>query len=651
MDSMKRPQPPPTRCASSQPCETGRQWIRQQSCTWYFNWHIETLEMRVMGRVMHKVSTKNWMILALLVVTTTAVAQQPASAPQNPQPVASTQPEQTGAQPNAAVSPQAPTTMDQVVDRVIVREKDLIKFLSPRTPIVETYLQNLRQDPQLGPIPQDDHYFLGRMDLSDSIDRSDYLQDKGKGEGEGMEKRLMGGITKGFKFQDQPLGFSWMMFADRNDFDRQHCNFRDALREFLGDVRCLVFDLTPKKDAGRGRFLGRIWVEDQDFNIVRLNGTYARPSRNSYYYHMDSWRLNLIPGYWVPAYIYSEEGDFTAGAKNKIAFKAQTRMWGYNLKTGTPNDELTQIRVDSVKDETPTAQDATPLAAEREWQQQAEDNVIERLERAGLLAPSGDVDKILQTVVNNIEITNNIELPRPVRTRVLTTSPLETFSVGNTIVVSRGFIDVLPDEGSLAMVLSHELAHIVLGHNLGSQYAFNDRMLFSDEATYQNLGFKHIPEEEAAADKKAIEMLKASPYAQKLDTAGLFIKALQGRASQLSALLQAHLGNNITENGTVTRMAQLATSAPALDWNKLDQIAALPLGGRVKPNAWDDRGESGESHAVAITSARDKMPFEVTPFYPRLARIIPANLQPATNATAAQVGATTTANVASGSTN
>ena len=152
-----------------------------------------------------------------------------------------------------------------------------------------------------------------------------------------------------------------------------------------------------------------------------------------------------------------------------------------------------------------------------------------------LLAPEGDVDKILQTVVNNIEITNNIELPRPVRTRVLTTSPLETFSVGNTIVVSRGLIDVLPDEGSLAMVLSHELAHIVLGHNLGSQYAFNDRMLFSDEGTYQNLGFKHIPEEETAADKKAIEMLKASPYAQKLETAGLFIKALQARAPQLSS--------------------------------------------------------------------------------------------------------------------
>jgi hypothetical protein len=577
------------------------------------------------------------MVLALFVLTTLAVAQQTAPAPQNSQPSSAAQP---AAAPPATQAPQGPpTTMDQVVDRTVEREKALIKFLAARTPVVETYLQNLAQDPQLGPIPKEDRYFLGRMDLSDSIDRSDYLKDN---KDDSMQKRLLGGVTKMFKFQYQPLGFSWMVYADRNDFDRQHYEFRYVRREFQGDVRCLVFDVTPKKDAGRGRFLGRIWVEDQDFNIVRLNGTYTHPSRNTYYFHMDSWRLNLVPGYWVPTYIYSEEGDFTAGAKNKIAFKAQTRMWGYNLRTGTANDELTQIRVDSVKDDTPSAQDASPLAAQREWQQQAEDNVLERLERSGLLAPEGELDKVLQTVVNNLEITNNIELPRPIRTRVLITSPLETFSVGNTIVISRGMIDVLPDEASLAMVLSHELAHITLGHNLGSQYAFNDRMLFSDEGTYQNLGFKHIPEEETAADKKAIEMLKNSPYAQKLDAAGLFIKVLQVRAPQLGALLQAHLGNNIAENGAVTRLAQLGNSAPALDWNKLDQIAALPLGGRVKLNAWDDKVEMVKAQPVAITSARDKMPFEVTPFFPRLTRY-GANTAPAGTGTPAAASTTAAA--------
>jgi hypothetical protein len=188
------------------------------------------------------------------------------------------------------------------------------------------------------------------------------------------------------------------------------------------------------------------------------------------------------------------------------------------------------------------------------------------------------------------------------------------------------------------MVLSHELAHIVLGHNLGSQYAFNDRMLFSDLSTYQNFGFKHIPEEEAAADKKAIELLKASPYAQKLESAGLFIKALQARAPALSALLQPHLGNNIAQNGTM-RMAQIGSPGPALDWNKLDQIAALPLGGRVKLNPWDDKVEIIKSQPVAITSPRDKMPFEVTPFYPRLARYSVENAPVSTAATQASTAA------------
>src|SRR5262252_3583918 len=117
---------------------------------------------------MRVMRTMKWMVLVLFVTVTMAVAQQPAaSAPQNSQPAAAAQPQGP------------PTTMDQVVDRTIQREQALIKFLAPRTPVVETYLQNLTQDTQLGPVPVDDRYFLGRMDLSDSIDRSDYLKEKG----------------------------------------------------------------------------------------------------------------------------------------------------------------------------------------------------------------------------------------------------------------------------------------------------------------------------------------------------------------------------------------------------------------------------------------------------------------------------------------
>ncbi len=546
----------------------------------------------------------HWVIAAFLLLTLIANAQQSAN---------TSSPRATGRTP---VSAALPTEMDQVVDRAIKREHALMEMLNTRTPIVETYLQDLKFDPQVGPVPVQDHYYLGRMDLGESVDRREYLS-----KDISFEKHLLGGFNRLYKLEYKPMGFSWMIYADRDDFNRQTYDFKFVHREFLGDVRCIVFEVSAKKGTGNGRFRGRIWVEDQDYNIVRLNGTYEPRPHNAYFFHMDSWRLNLIPGYWVPAYIYSEEGDFGYRSKDTVAFKAQTRLWGYDLQESDPGRELTKVLVDStVKDESPAEQDASPLQEQWQWQQQAADNVIERLQNAGLLAPEGEVDKVLETVANNLLITNNIELPSPVRTRVMLTLPLETFSVGDTIVVSRGLLDVLPDESCLAMVLSHELAHIVLGHNLGSKYAFYDRMLFSDESTYQNLGFRHVPEEEAAADKKALDLLKNSPYAQKLDTAGLFLRQLAARGPALSALLTPHLGNGFTRKGAVDRMVVLMNAAPALDPNKLGQIAALPLGGRVKLNAWDDHAELTKTRPVAVTSARGKMPLEVTPFFPRLTR-------------------------------
>jgi hypothetical protein len=297
---------------------------------------------------------------------------------------------------------------------------------------------------------------------------------------------------------------------------------------------------------------------------------------------------------------------------------------------------LTEMVLDStVKDDSPVTQDASPVQAQWRWQQQAGDNVVERLQNAGLLAPAGEVDKVLETVVNNLLATNNIELPGPVHARVMLTMPLETFSAGNTIVVSRGLVDVLPDEASLAMVLSRELAHIILWHNLGSKYAFNDRMLFSDESTYRNLGFRHVPEEETAADEKAIELLKNSPYAEKLNSPGLFLREVAARGPALSALLTPHLGTGFTDRkGAIDRMVVLMNAAPVLDPNKLDQMAALPLGGRVKLNPWNDHVELMKTMPVGITSARQKMPLEVTPFSPWLTR------------SGAAVNATATANAA-----
>jgi Peptidase family M48 len=520
---------------------------------------------------------------------------------------------------DAATQQATATSFDQVVDRAVEREHFFIAQMKQLHPLVETYLQNLKEDKDLGaPVPASDVYFLGRLDMSEGTDDRAFISPTTAGLG----KRMLSKLSSVYSMKFLPLGFAQMVILDQ-DFQRKYYEFTFVRREFLGEVRCVVMDVAPKKDAGKGRFLGRIWIEDQDYNIVRFNGTYYPHPRASYYLHFDSWRQNLRPGLWLPSLIYSEESDLKYRLGQTLHYKAQTRLWGYNLKDLRRNSEFTEITVDapqSVQDQSQKAQDATPIEAQRAWERQAEINVLDRLQQIGLIAPEGEIDKVLQTVINNVMVTNNLDIQPEVKCRVLLTTPLESFTIGHTIVMSRGMIDVLPDEASLAMILTHELAHIVLGHHLDTKLAFSDRMFFPDERTFERMDFARDRGEEEAADKKAVELLNNSPYKDKLSNAGLFLKAVQARAPQLKNLIRAHLGDSLL-NGEATKMSSLMTASPQFDPKKADQVAALPLGGRVKVDPWNNQLELIKTKPVAITTAAEKMPFEVTPFFPFLTRL------------------------------
>jgi len=374
--------------------------------------------------------------------------------------------------------------------------------------------------------------------------------------------------------------------------------------------------------------------------------------RFHYYFHFDSWRLSMGPGVWLPAYVYTEENDVAYGVISHAHFKAQTRMWGYDLRSSHRQDELTTVLVESpnaIADHAEQTQDRGPLEALHAWQRLSEDNVVDRMERAGLLAPRGEVEKVLETVVNNILVTNNLDIQPEVRCRVLLTAPLESFTMAHTIVISRGLIDTLPDEASLAMILAHELGHVVLAHAIDTRWAFSDRMIFSDFEAFSRLDFRRTPAEEQAADQKAVELLQKSPYANKLNEGGLFLRALSARSKELPNLVTAHLGNRLALGNQVVRMQTVAQSAPALNLSQPDQIAALPLGARLKLDPWTDRVEMMKSKPVAATSAREKMPFEVTPFSPFLTRK-PSSTSPATAGATAQAAPATVPATASAAT-
>jgi len=104
----------------------------------------------------------------------------------------------------------------------------------------------------------------------------------------------------------------------------------------------------------------------------------------------------------------------------------------------------------------------------------------------------------------------------------------------------------------------------------------------------------------------------------------------------LPALLTAHIGNSFSnEKGQIIRLNALLNSSPEIDDNKLGQITALPLGGRIRLDPWTDRVAMLKTAPVAIVYVHDKMPFGIAPFFPRLTRY-EATPAPASNGVSAQ---------------
>ncbi len=432
---------------------------------------------------------------------------------------------------SASAQQSVASSKTEIVDKIAAQERAEMQLLRQYSPLVETYIQNLRPDGQRGVALDTDKYFLGRAHLAKGVALEPLIHSAGN------KRNIFGALHNFFSTEYVPSGFLQMIFLDENGFDRQHYNFAYVQREFLGEVRCLVFDVDPLVKGQKGRFVGRIWVEDQDYHVVRFNGTYNGSSRTSYYFNFDSWRQNVGKNQWLPTFVYSEEGHGqNSSTKNIVpqAFRSQTRLWGYALGRIQEEQELSKVLVETtVKDQTDGANDYSPLQAERSWNRLAENNVAVSLERIGLMAPHGDVDKVLETVVNNLEVTNNLDIEPEVRCRVLMTSTLESFSMGHTIVVSRGLMDVLPDEASLAAILAHELGHVVLGHRMDTQFAFFNRLRFDEKETFRHFGFARTPEEEQAANQKGIELLMHSPYKDQVGTAQRFLQALQSRSKEI----------------------------------------------------------------------------------------------------------------------
>ncbi len=89
-------------------------------------------------------------------------------------------------------------------------------------------------------------------------------------------------------------------------------DFKFVGKEKIDELNLYVFDVSPKvmPDAKKTKerfFSGRIWVEDQDMQIVKTKGKGVPETKKNKFPIVETYREQIDGRYWFPTYSYADE--------------------------------------------------------------------------------------------------------------------------------------------------------------------------------------------------------------------------------------------------------------------------------------------------------------------------------------------------------
>jgi TonB family protein len=89
-------------------------------------------------------------------------------------------------------------------------------------------------------------------------------------------------------------------------------NIRYAGKEKIDELSLFIFDVTPKvmpdpKKTKERLFSGRIWVDDQDLQIVKTKGKGVPETKNNKFPTVETYREHIDGRFWFPTYSYADE--------------------------------------------------------------------------------------------------------------------------------------------------------------------------------------------------------------------------------------------------------------------------------------------------------------------------------------------------------
>jgi hypothetical protein len=437
-------------------------------------------------------------------------------------------------------------TQKQVTTLIFSQENRMIDKLSSLRPVTEAYVQSLGQQKSMG------------MDLSDSensesvIDDVYFLARVNFTDGGPEEKLLVGGgswrnryvkINSGALDQVHPLGMLMMFFADLHEFDADTYSLQYQGKQSLFRTECLVFSVAPIQEHNSGKFRGQLWVDSSSFSIVRLKGVFSGPYKRFFksftgperFFHFDSVREKTEVG-WLPSstyfderHVYARDGDL------EFHYRGYVLMWEQGRQLQSTQSSIPNR--------------AKSLSGEQNRDGGASLRLVSALESDGLLAAPGPVERHLEDVVAHLRPPESAGMPE-IHCRVLLSTPAEAFALGNTIIVSRGLLNLVPDDSVLAFLLARQLAHILLRH--GTDALPQAPESFFDDGKKEHSGRLNIrlrPEQEAAADAEAMVLLQASPYKGAGVSARALLSRLNSGSERFRHLLRAEFGTGLLPEG------------------------------------------------------------------------------------------------------
>jgi hypothetical protein len=506
----------------------------------------------------------------------------------------------------------ASTANDDLARRIVEREQQTAADLGSFHPLVETYIQVQKaHDGELA--PWYDRHFLSVAEFHGELKALRFKprhSEIWRGLGETADSFTP--VT----IEYNPSGFVAMAYPNPATFDLRHYHLESIGSEYLGDVRCLVFHVSPIAREKKGLFEGKIWVESQTLVIVRFNGAYDGTNIADKYVHFDSWRANAKPGLWVPAAIYADDEALPCcGAWKinwtKIHMRSETRFWGYGLHLLESSEEAASTSIEKSQQPRVVASAFSPggsIAQPLQSTLKSDEAAVQDLERLGLLAPIGEVETGLQNVLASFQAANHLSFAQGVQCRVLLTSNLESAVIGHTIILSRGILELMPNQAALAAILAHGLAHVALEDAGKSNLFAGDQSISDPREVTRKLRVAHSAKEEAQAASLAQEWMRKSPYGESLASVSEFAAQLKTWSPRIGKLLEASIGENLCQTLGVDHM-RAAAAVQGLE----SSFDRFPFGGKLNVDPWSGALLPFQGKANSRNADTASAPLEIAP--------------------------------------